>query len=204
MTRPSRVGDLMSTALVFVRDTDTIALARREMRRAGIHHLPVVDEHQNLIGVISRTDLTEGRSRPGRRQRIGEIMSRAVVTVTPETSITLASELMLDHVFRSLPVVGSDGQLIGILTETDVLRGMRVLSVLPGPWNLGGDPRPQPIEKSQNLRALRPGAMPELASALAGDLTSGPRRTTRTGRCVLASTSWLTEPRARRSRAPFP
>jgi CBS domain-containing protein len=131
MTQPSRVGDLMSTALVFVRDTDTIALARREMRRAGIHHLPVVDEHQNLIGVISKTDLTEGRSRPGRRQRIGEIMSRAVVTVTPETSITLASDLMLDHVFRSLPVVGSDGQLIGILTETDVLRGMRVLDPVP-------------------------------------------------------------------------
>ena len=127
MTRPSRVGDLMSTALVFVRDTDTLAIARREMRRAGIHHLPVVDEHQNLIGVISRTDLTESRRRPAGTQRIGKVMSRAVVTATPDTSITLARELMLENVFRSLPVVGSDGHLIGILTETDLLRGIRAV-----------------------------------------------------------------------------
>jgi len=137
MIRPSRVGDLMSTALVFVRDTDTLAIARREMRRAGIHHLPVVDEHQNLIGVISRTDLTEGRRRPAGRQRIGKLMSRAVVTATPETSITLARELMLENVFRSLPVVGSDGHLIGILTETDLLRGIRAVDP---------DARRQPVE----------------------------------------------------------
>ena len=127
MTRPSRVGDLMSTALVFVRDTDTTAIARREMRRAGIHHLPVVDEHQNLIGVISRTDLVESGRGRGRTERIGKLMSRAVVTVTPESSIGLARDLMLENVFRSLPVVGSDGQLIGILTETDLLRGIRAV-----------------------------------------------------------------------------
>jgi CBS domain-containing protein len=127
MTRPSRVADLMSTALVFVRDTDTLAIARREMLRAGIHHLPVVDEHQNLIGVISGTDLTGGRHRPGRTERIGKFMSRAVVTVTPDTSITLARDVMLENVFRSLPVVDSDGHLLGILTETDLLRGIRAV-----------------------------------------------------------------------------
>jgi CBS-domain-containing membrane protein len=54
-------------------------------------------------------------------------MSRAVVTVTPESPISLASELMLENGFRSLPVVGSDGRLIGILTETDHLRGIRAV-----------------------------------------------------------------------------
>lgn len=127
MTLHSRVGDLMSTALVFVRETDTLAVARREMRRAGIRHLPVVDDHQNLIGVISATDLTGSRHPPARTQRIGKFMSRSVVTVTPETSLTLARDLMLENVFRSLPVVGSDGHLIGILTETDLLRGMRAV-----------------------------------------------------------------------------
>ena len=136
MTRPSRVADLMSTALVFVRDTDTLAIARREMRRAGIHHLPVVDEHQNLIGVISETDLTGGRHRPGRAERIGKFMSRTVVTVTPEASITLARDLMGENVFRSLPVVASDGHLVGILTETDLLRGIRAVD--PG---AGGEAR---------------------------------------------------------------
>ena len=123
----SRVAHLMSTALVSVRDTDTLAIARREMRQAGIHHLPVVDEHQNLIGVISRTDLPRGRRKPSPTERIGKFMSRAVVTVTPETSLARASELMLENAFRSLPVVASDGRLIGILTETDLVRGMRAV-----------------------------------------------------------------------------
>jgi len=133
MTHASRVGDLMSTALVFVRDTDTLAVARREMQRAGIHHLPVVDEHQNLVGVISETDLSDRRRRTARTQRIGELMSRAVVTVTPEISIRFARELMLDRAFRSLPVVGSGGQLIGIVTETDLLRGIRAVDPGVGP-----------------------------------------------------------------------
>jgi CBS domain-containing membrane protein len=129
MTSHSRVGELMSTALVFVRETDTLAVAQREMRRAGIHHLPVVDEHQNLIGVISRTDLTGDRHPPARTQRIGKVMSRAVVTVTPETTLALARDLMLENAFRSLPVVGTDGHLIGILTETDLLRGIRAVDL---------------------------------------------------------------------------
>jgi CBS domain-containing protein len=60
-------------------------------------------------------------------------MSRSVVTATPETSIRLARELMLENVFRSLPVVGSDGHLIGILTETDLLRGVRAVDPGAGP-----------------------------------------------------------------------
>jgi len=118
------VADLMSTALICVRDTDTMATALREMHRATIHHLPVVDEHLNLVGILSSTDVLD---RPGRSpaQRIGRSMSRSVVTVMPETSASRAMEIMTENAFRSLPVVDSDGHLIGILTETDVLRNSR-------------------------------------------------------------------------------
>ena len=127
MMHTFRVGDLMSTAVVFVHDTDTIATARREMRRAGFRHLPVVDEHQNLLGIISSTDLTNGRRRPVASGRIGRSMSRVVVTVTPDTPVTRAEALMLENAFHSLPVVASDGHVVGILTETDLLRGRRGL-----------------------------------------------------------------------------
>jgi CBS domain-containing protein len=53
-------------------------------------------------------------------------MTRAPVAVRPETSMTQARGLMLENGFRSLPVVGSDGHLIGILTETDLLRASEV------------------------------------------------------------------------------
>ena len=120
MRHEARVADLMSTALVCVRDTDTIGTALREMQRGTLHHLPVVDEHLNLVGVLSSTDLGGGMCTP--EQRIGRFMSRAVVTVTAETPATDARDLMMENAFRSLPVVDSDGHLIGILTDTDLLQ----------------------------------------------------------------------------------
>jgi CBS domain-containing protein len=130
MIRSSRVGDLMSTALVCVRDTDTIATAEREMLRAGIRHLPVVDEHHNLIGIISSRDVP-GRSKDtSSKQRVGNLMSRTVVTVGPETSGLRGMDLMTEHGFHSLPVVASDGHLLGIVTDTDLLSGSRASSGL--------------------------------------------------------------------------
>ena len=121
MKQEARVADLMSTALVCVRDTDTVGTALREMQRGSLHHLPVVDEHRNLVGVLSSTDIRGvGVCTP--EQRIGRFMSRSVVTVTEETLAVQARDLMTDNAFHSLPVVDSDGHLIGILTETDLLR----------------------------------------------------------------------------------
>jgi CBS domain-containing protein len=124
MVRASPVETLMSTALVCVPDTATVEAAHREMLRNSIHHLPVVDEHRNLVGVLSSTDVLEHWSRR-RRTRVGECMSRAPVTVYANTSTARATEMMVEQGFRSLPVVGSDGHLIGIITETDLLRASR-------------------------------------------------------------------------------
>ena len=124
MVRGSKVESLMSTALVCVQDSDTVADAHQEMSRNCIHHLPVVDAHGNLVGVLSSTDVLDHWSRR-RTKRVGECMSRAPVTVSANTSTAQAVETMIEHGFRSLPVVGSDGHLIGIITETDLLRASR-------------------------------------------------------------------------------
>jgi len=89
------VESLMSTALVCVQDTDTVAAAHQDhwSRR--------------------------------RSERVGKCMSRAPVTVSTATSTTRAAAMMREYGFRSLPVVASDGHLIGIITETDLLRASR-------------------------------------------------------------------------------
>lgn len=120
MLDSSRVGDLMSIALTCVRDTDTIDTARQEMQRAAIHHLPVVDERQTLIGIISSNDLLGRQRKHPRKQRVGRSMSRTVVTASPEMPAREALALMAEHAFHSLPVVAGDGQLVGIVTDTDL------------------------------------------------------------------------------------
>jgi len=116
------VEDLMSTAVVAVKATTTIARAELEMRVAGFRHLPVVDDHENLIGVLSNRDLL--RARQGRKRAstpVARVMTVAPRSVRPDTPAAEAVETMLAHKIGSLPVVGDDGRLVGMVTETDFL-----------------------------------------------------------------------------------
>jgi CBS domain-containing protein len=121
----TKVQDLMSTALITIRDTETIAAAQTEMKLGSIRHIPVVDEKQNLIGILSSRDVLAALAKGKKSVRVGEYMTRKVVSVRPATSIGEAIDLLLEHRFGSLPVVEADGHLIGIVTETDFLRASR-------------------------------------------------------------------------------
>ena len=125
MSRVATVGDLMSTALIVVRDSDTIGVADAQMKLGAIRHIPVVDPKQNLVGILSAGDVLLALARGKKSVRVGETMSRNPVTVTPDTPVHEAIELMLEHRFGSLPVLGTDGHLMGIVTDTDVLAAAR-------------------------------------------------------------------------------
>lgn len=121
----TKVQDLMSTALITIRDSESIAAAQAEMKLGSIRHIPVVDEKQNLIGILSARDVLAALAKGKKSVRVGEYMTRKVVSVRPATPIPQAIDLLLEHRFGSLPVVGTDGHLIGIVTETDFLRASR-------------------------------------------------------------------------------
>lgn len=125
MSRVATVGDLMSTALIVVRDSDTIGVADAQMKLGAIRHIPVVDPKQNLVGILSAGDVLLALARGKKSVRVGETMSRNPVTVTPDTPVHEAIELMLEHRFGSLPVLGTDGHLLGIVTDTDFLAAAR-------------------------------------------------------------------------------
>jgi len=125
MSRIAKVGDLMSTALIVVRDSDTIGVADAQMKLGAIRHIPVVDAKQNLVGILSSRDVLLALARGKKTIRVGETMTRDPVTVTPDTPVHEAIELLLEHRFGSLPVLGTDGHLMGIVTDTDFLLAAR-------------------------------------------------------------------------------
>jgi len=55
-------------------------------------------------------------------QSVEKIMTRQLLTVTPEQPLLKAAELMLKNKIHSLPVVGADGGLLGVITESDLFR----------------------------------------------------------------------------------
>ncbi len=125
MSRVAKVGDLMSTALIVVHDSDTIGVADAQMKLGAIRHVPVVDSKQNLVGILSAGDVLLALARGKKQVRVGETMSRHPVTVTPDTPVHEAIELLLEHQFSSLPVLGTDGHLMAIVTDTDFLAAAR-------------------------------------------------------------------------------
>lgn len=109
--------DLMSTALVTVKATDSLTSARAEMEIGMIRHLPVVDDNQRLIGVLSDRDILHLRT----QKRVADLMTRDVFTVSPMAPASKAASIMLDNRISSVLVVDDNGVLVGVVTQTDYL-----------------------------------------------------------------------------------
>jgi CBS domain-containing protein len=117
------VSDLMTTAVQTIKVGGVISEADTDMRLAGIRHLPVVDDRGHLVGVLSDRDLLRALARSkGKSVPIVEVMTRAVKTIGADAPARKAAAVMLELKIHCLPVVGEDGQLIGMLTESDFLR----------------------------------------------------------------------------------
>jgi len=135
LARLSRAGDwsrscwtvvqLMSTDLFTVRPDDPIDLAASVMEWRHIRHVPVEDDEGRLVGLISHRDLlrllAQGLlSRDAKEVTVKEIMTRDLLTVTPETLTLEAMAIMRRRKVGCLPVVEND-RLVGIITAYDFL-----------------------------------------------------------------------------------
>jgi CBS domain-containing protein len=123
------VEDLMSVALVMAKPDDSMRRADLTMRYADIRHLPVVDGEHRVVGIVSDRDVLRAlhpRRKRKRPARVRDIMTRRVYRVRPQTPAHEAAAMMTEHKIGALPVIGVDGKLVGLLTETDFLRLFRL------------------------------------------------------------------------------
>lgn len=125
------VGDRMQRDVITVDRETSLRRAWRVMAHHRIRHLPVV-EGRRLVGVVTDRDLRQASpssvtSLTSREReefldyvRVGQIMTRRLVTVTPETPVGDAARLLLRHRIGCLPVV-TERVLVGIVTSSDLL-----------------------------------------------------------------------------------
>ena len=117
------ISDLMTTALVTARPEDMVDSTLYDMKLAMIRHLPIVDERGHLVGIVSDRDVLLSLGAAGTQNvYLRDIMSRNVETVLETASAESGLEIMLEKRIGSLPVVGDEGQLLGVVTETDYLQ----------------------------------------------------------------------------------
>lgn len=123
-------GGLMTTEHVAFAPTVTVAEAIRRIRDEAkeaetIYYLYVTDPQERLLGVLSLRELI--LADPG--QRLEQIMHTDVVSAQPETGLRKVAELQTKYNLLALPVVGGEGEMLGIITVDDVLN-----LILPMIW----------------------------------------------------------------------
>src|ERR1700694_1370730 len=127
-----KIAEVMSRSVVTLTPEQTLRDAVELLRSKHIRHLPVVEDSK-LIGIVTDRDVKratpsllagvdrEEYDRVLDETKIAQIMTREPMTVTPETGLKAAVQVFIDHKVGALPVV-SDGLLVGIITEIDLLR----------------------------------------------------------------------------------
>jgi CBS-domain-containing membrane protein len=128
------VADIMTVQPMTLRAEDHLDMSEDLMSVGRVRHLPVLDG-ERLVGVVSLRDLLaasltraldfDPRDRRVFLKSVGvrEAMSPRLITVHPNARLDEAASLMLRNRIGCLPVVDAAGALVGIVTETDLIRG---------------------------------------------------------------------------------
>ena len=131
MKNDAPVAEVMTPHPRSVRIDQQLSDARAALADHRIHHLPIVDG-QRLVGIISITDLLEYGFRPRDTHQnlddyldthfsIEQIMQSDVVTIPSDSTVHDAAKALSTGALHAVPVVDDNGNLIGIVTSTDLV-----------------------------------------------------------------------------------
>ena len=132
--RQRPVSDIMQREVVTLSITERLDLTQDIMSLGRVRHLPVLDDEQRVVGIVSDRDLLaaamtkvldfdpESRRTFLRSIEVGEVMAKEVVSVTEDTEIGEVARIFVERKIGCVPVLDEDGELLGLVTETDLIR----------------------------------------------------------------------------------
>ena len=133
------VGEVMTKRVVALREDAEYKYIVGALRRHRVSACPVIDEAARVIGLVSEADLLYKQTDPpmpaglyrlnwrlhehtkAAAMTAGELMTAPAVVIDPMAPVATAAKIMQDKLLKRLPVVNTDGRLIGIVTRSDVL-----------------------------------------------------------------------------------
>ncbi|MBS4208707.1 acetoin utilization AcuB family protein [Bacillus sp. FJAT-50079] len=126
-----KIEQIMTTDVAVLKPTDTIRLAIQIMRDRKIRHLPLVNDQQEVIGLVTDRDIKmatptmlEGEMiKEIHNMPLSSIMTKNVITGHPLDFVEEITVLFYDYKIGCLPIVNA-GKLVGIVTSTDLLHTM--------------------------------------------------------------------------------
>ena len=131
--KPELVKNWMTHDVISITPEALLPEVGQLMVNKHIRHLLVVDQGQ-LVGIVTWGDVREAEPSPAElleeweldyiltKVKIRQIMTRKPLTINQDASVVEAADLMLSQKIGGLPVVDEAGKVVGIFTETDMLR----------------------------------------------------------------------------------
>jgi acetoin utilization protein AcuB len=127
------VKERMTRNPIFIRPDTPVTEAQALMKREKIHHLPVLDKEEKLVGIVTEKDLLYASPSVATtlsvyemtsllaKLKVEKVMSREVVTVAEDVPLEEAARIMADRRIGGLPIVRGKA-LVGMITESDLFR----------------------------------------------------------------------------------
>ncbi|MBL1174546.1 CBS domain-containing protein [Pantanalinema sp. GBBB05] len=170
LPQPPTARELMSSPVRTIRPETTIDEAQRILLRYGHSGLSVVDADDRLVGVISRRDLDIALHHGFSHAPVKGYMTTNLKTITPDTLLPEIESLMVTYDVGRLPVL-DQGELIGIVTRTDVLRQIHQADLGRQDGEAEGEEEDRPRQDTPNLRSRHSWHNPQvLLTTLRDDL----------------------------------
>lgn len=138
MKKNESIAKILTTAVITIHTGQKVSDVRKLIAKHKFHHVPVVSG-KKLVGLISASDIlgisVEGVGSDDRSMdayldhqfSIEGLMTKELATLTIKSTIADAAEALSDGSFHAMPVVDDAGNLIGLLTSTDLIRYLRDL-----------------------------------------------------------------------------
>ena len=145
-----KVEDIMTADVITAGPEATVHEAAELMSNHGVSGLPVVDADGRVIGIVTEGDLILRQAAPRLQHwwrrffadpealareyqkasgtTVGDVMTRAVVSISPRLRVDAAARILYDRGLRRLPVV-RDGRLVGILSRGDLVKALAATPV---------------------------------------------------------------------------
>jgi CBS domain-containing protein len=131
LPRPVLARDVMTAPTVSITPAASIRAAWTVMMRTGLRHLLVADGDRCVGVVDDRSVFAEWPMGPLalRRRTVNDLVQPYTTCVLPETSLQLVAQAMVDNAVDAIPVLTSDGRLVGIVTGSDVARAVATFGI---------------------------------------------------------------------------
>jgi CBS domain-containing protein len=125
------VRDIMTKDLLTISENDTALKAAQLMSEKGVSSLIVLSDDQP-IGIITERDFIKKvclKELKLSTVKVGDMMSKIRTSASPDTSIDVAVQRMVNNRIRRLPII-DNGKLVGIITVTDLAKHLRTILLL--------------------------------------------------------------------------